>query len=285
MESGSSFGATIGDYTGVPGVADIDADELPDGWELAGFGDISQTRDGDYDAIPNENPTNLISRIIEQGFTKDATEATVAYEYVTTLTYNAKGQLLTVDGPLPGTADTTQLGYDAASGNLLSITRPLIGSTSFSDNDAAGQAGRVTDVNSQEETFTYDGRGRVTGVAHEADDSSRTVLYDSAGLPNTTTDEDYVSYSYDAGTNGIGRRTGMIDPAGTTSFGYDSRGRLVNKTNTINSIDYRMSRVFTPASRLQSFAYPSGRTVDMTSHSNNGKLQTVSTTYSSAPPR
>ncbi|CAB1058714.1 Rhs family protein, partial [Olavius sp. associated proteobacterium Delta 1] len=439
--------------------------------------------DDDYNATPNENPANLPSRVIEQGFTKDATGATVAYEYITTLTYNAKGQLLTVDGPLTGTADTTGFGYDIATGNLLSITRPFVGSTGFTDYDDAGQMGRVTDVNSQSEIFTYDGRGRVTAVTHEADGSSRTVLYNSAGRPNTTTDEDDVSfsfdydalsgrlvnkldwdgnyidysydgqgnltgrskcdagdictlvknwdyqgaaipgklrkeikpdgsffeylyhsdgsvsavidfnlnrtdyeydalnrliavtqpgslitsydydlhgnlqsvmdaqnqettftyddmgrvvaitspdtgtarfsydaagnlvqktdakaievsydyddlnrltqitfpdsaqnitYSYDTGGNGIGRRTGMTDPAGSTRFGYDSRGRLVSKVSTVNSVAYSISRVYSPASRLSSMTYPSGRTVDLTRYSNNRKIQTVATTYNAA---
>ena len=99
--------------------------------------------DDDFDTTANENPTNLVSRIIEQGFTKDASGTTVPYEYITTLTYNAKGQLLTIDGPLTGTADTDSFGYDPVNGNLLSVTRPLIGSTSFADHDAAGQVGEA----------------------------------------------------------------------------------------------------------------------------------------------
>jgi YD repeat-containing protein len=47
--------------------------------------------DNDYDTIPNENPTGLLSRIIEQGYTKDINNTTQAYEYVTIFTYNAKG--------------------------------------------------------------------------------------------------------------------------------------------------------------------------------------------------
>ena len=74
--------------------------------------------DDDYDSTPNENPTKLISRIVEQGFTKDATGATVSYEYVTTLTYNSKGQLLSIDGPLAGSADTTSFAYEATTGNI-----------------------------------------------------------------------------------------------------------------------------------------------------------------------
>lgn len=47
--------------------------------------------DDDYNATPNENPTGLISRIIEQGFTKNLSGGIIPYEYITTFTYNARG--------------------------------------------------------------------------------------------------------------------------------------------------------------------------------------------------
>jgi YD repeat-containing protein len=34
---------------------------------------------------------------------------------------------------------------------------------------------------------------------------------------------------------GIGRRTGVSDPSGSVAFGYDDRGRLTEKTSTINN--------------------------------------------------
>ncbi len=184
--------------------------------------------DDDYDTTANENPTNLPARVIEQGFTKDATGATVAYEYITTLTYNTKGQLLTVDGPLAGTTDTTQFGYAAATGNLLSITRPLVGSTSFADYDAAGQAGRVTDVNNQSEAISYDGRGRITAVTHEADASTTTVSYNTAGLPDSATDEDDITKSYEYNANG--RLYRLYDADGNyLEYLYDTQGNLIER--------------------------------------------------------
>ena len=65
-------------------------------------------------------------------------------------------------------------------------------------------------VNSHSKTFTYDGCGRVTETLHQADGSKRTVLYDSAGLPNTTTVEDDVSFSCDY-DNVTGRLVNKID--------------------------------------------------------------------------
>jgi len=436
--------------------------------------------DDDGDAIPNESPTHLLSRVIEKGFTKDISKVIVPYEYISTFTHNGKGQILSIDGPLPGNGDATSFVYDAATGDLLSITRPLIGSTGFSNYNAAGQVGLVTDVNGQSKSFTYDGRGRITVITHQADGSASSVMYNTAGLPEARTDEDgvissfeydsvygrlsrridhernYISYNYDAqgnlteksyydpsdnrtnwkrsayqdpahsmpgklykeinpddtfmlygydsegniafvtdpngnttfcdydalnhlttvtqpgnvitsydydthgnlssvmdaeshvttyeyddmgrvlkstspdtgvavyaydeagnltnktdakgiavgyaydllnrltnvgfpessqnigytydtGTYGMGRRAGMTDPSGSTTFGYDSRGRLVQKTCTLDGHTYSTDRTFTPGSRVISTTYPSDRTVDYTRNS-IGKISGVSTT-------
>jgi hypothetical protein len=89
----------------------------------------------------NENPTHLIYRVIEKGFTKDISGTVVPYEYITSFTYNGKGQVLSINGPLPGNGDSTSFAYNATTGDLLSITRSIIGSTNFSNYDAAGQVG------------------------------------------------------------------------------------------------------------------------------------------------
>jgi RHS repeat-associated protein len=434
--------------------------------------------DDDYDTTPNESPTGLLSRIVETGFTKDSSGATVPFEYITTFTYNAKGQVLSLDGPLPGTDDTTFFAYDNATGDLLSITQPLIGSTSFSEYDAAGNLRKVIDVNGQSKHFTYDAKARITAITNDADGSSSTTSYDTAGQPTSMTDEDGVTrgyaydgtygrlititdvdgnyityvydiqgnriemskhdpsglrtfrkrwgyedpdipgklwkeinaddtyteygydsegniasvkdpndnttyyaydplnrltsvtqpgsvtttytydthgnltlvtdangntttytyddmgrlvstsspdtgtmtyaydaagnpaqktdakgiavqytydllnrltavqfpdptqtitYSYDAGSYGKGRRTGMTDPSGNTTFGYDVRGRLVQKTSTINGQSYTLGQAYSPGGRVMTVTYPSGRTLDYTRGS-MGRMEGLSTT-------
>jgi RHS repeat-associated protein len=186
--------------------------------------------DNDYDPVPNEEPTNLLSRIIEKGFTKDISGNIIPYEYITTFTHNSRGQVLSINGPLPGNGDTTSFTYDQTTGNLLSITRPLIGATSFSNYDAAGQVGLATDINNQSKGFTYDGRGRVTLITNNTDGSTNSVIYNTAGLPVSRTDEDGVikSFLYDTL---YGRLVRTTDHVGNyISYDYDLQGNMIEKS-------------------------------------------------------
>jgi YD repeat-containing protein len=64
--------------------------------------------DNDGNGTPNENPTALLHAVIQRGYTKDS--GVTAYEYITRLTYNTKGRILSIDGPKPGTQDVTKDG-------------------------------------------------------------------------------------------------------------------------------------------------------------------------------
>jgi YD repeat-containing protein len=183
--------------------------------------------DDDLNGIPNEKPTRFLHQIVEQGFTKDNSGADIPYEYVTTFTYNSRGQLLSVDGPLSETDDTTTFNYDLTSGDLLSITQPLIGTTIFSEYDAVGRVGKITDVNGQSKSFTYDAKGRVKAVINDADGSSIKITYNKAGLPDSVTDEDGVtqSFEYDANYGRLIRITDM--EKNYITYAYDAQGNRI----------------------------------------------------------
>jgi RHS repeat-associated protein len=53
----------------------------------------------------------------------------------------------------------------------------------------------------------------------------------------------------------------MSDPSGSVAFGYDDRGRLTEKTSTISSVSYTLSRSYTPGSRVSNVTYPTGRSM------------------------
>ena len=124
--------------------------------------------DDDYDDIPNENPTTLLSRKIEKGYTHDSSGSVVPYEYITTYQYqpvtgpdDPRGLLSSVDGPRPGNGDMTIYTYNPTTGDLESITQPGVGTTTFGNYDAAGNVGLTTDVNQVPTTYTYDGCNRL----------------------------------------------------------------------------------------------------------------------------
>jgi len=82
--------------------------------------------------------------------------------------------------------------------------------------------------------FYYDTLNRLTGKHYRTDTNCPTN--------NPTLN---VSYSYDStanGNKGIGRRTGMSDPSGSTSWVYDERGRVLTETKTINGTAAARSR-------------------------------------------
>ncbi len=183
--------------------------------------------DDDYNTTPNESPASLLSRIIEQGVTKNSAGGVVPYEYVTTFTYNAKGQVVSIDGPLSGSGDTTTFSYDTTTGDILSLVRPLIGSTTFSGYDAAGKVGVVTDVNNQSSSFQYDGRGRITTITNNADASSTIISYNNAGKPESVTDEDGITRSFDYDTD-YGRLIKITGEEGDyIAYQYDVQGNRI----------------------------------------------------------
>ena len=187
--------------------------------------------DNDSDSEPNEAPTNLLSHIIERGYTLDAAGDIVPYEYTTSFTYNFKGQVLRIDGPLPGTGDVTSFSYDlydSQTGDLLSIVRPMIGSTSFIGYDDAGQVGSITDVNHLTENMVYDAKGRVTEITHP-DSSTSGVSYNTAGLPDSRTDEDGVTHTFEY-DNDYGRLVARIDQEDNyIVYDYDDQGNMIEK--------------------------------------------------------
>lgn len=181
--------------------------------------------DNDYDADANENPTRLLSRQIERGYTRDNTGAIVSYEYITTYHYNSKGQVLCVDGPLSGSQDMITYSYDPTTGDLLSVTLPVVGTSTYANYDAAGNVGTVTDINGVQTTYTYDGRNRVLSTNRNGVVTSQT--YTLAGDLQSTTDAESRTSTFTYDTT-YGRLTRISDPAGNSlRYAYDAQGNRI----------------------------------------------------------
>ena len=186
--------------------------------------------DEDGNDVANENPTRLVRRIIRKGFTQNVSGSVIAFEAVTRLSYNAKGQLISIDGPRAGSDDTIGFSYDPATGDLQSTARPLAGNTTFADYTSSGRPQQMTDPNGNRFSYTYDGRGRVRTVVSQADGSTSTSDYNAAGEPGRVTAANgvFTDFEYDST---YGRLIRLLDPLGNhVSYGYDAQGNRIEES-------------------------------------------------------
>jgi len=155
-------------------------------------------------------------------------------------TYDSLSRLLSSSNPESNTAldangnavrVLTTYSYDLA-GNLLQKTSP-----------APNQTGTAT----QTISYCYDPLNRMIGKA-----------YSAQSCPLVTP---VVTYTYDAGANGIGHLTGLADQAGSGLYSYDSLGRLSNEIRTIAGISKSMSYDYHLGGSLKALHYPSGASV------------------------
>ena len=119
-------------------------------------------------------------------------------------------------------------------------------------------------------------RGNLT---YKNDAKNNTVDYSYDNLNRLYLTDYYndtdIEYTYDQGTNGLGRLTGMTDASGTISFGYDARGRLTTKTGTMESIPYTVTQAYTSGGRLSSMTYPRNGSAITYTRNNLGKISQV----------
>ncbi len=146
--------------------------------------------------------------------------------------------------------------------HLSGLTDPLALATGYLYDDL----GRLTRTNSPASgltSYTYDAAGRMTA---KADASGRTASYSYdllgrlIGITYPSGGEN-VLLTYDQGTNGLGRLTGLTDAAGSASYAYDALGRVVSETRTVLGESYTTGYPYNADGDLSVLTYPSGRTV------------------------
>lgn len=132
-------------------------------------------------------------------------------------TYNANGQVTSVDEPRGDVTNITRYTYYPATGNLASVKNPLGHITSFASYNANAQPLRIVDANGVVTLLSYDTRGR--------------LLTRSVGGEVT-------SYSYD----GVGQLLKITFPdASFINYFYDDAHRLIQETDNLgNSIVYTL---------------------------------------------
>ena len=165
--------------------------------------------------------------------------------YTTTYQYDVLNNLKQITD---NAGNVTTISYDSLS-RKTSMSDPDMGSWSYTydlNNNLASQ----TDAKSQTISFTYDAINRMTLKDLPSGETDVTYAYDSA--PAT--------YS---GQNGywVGRLDKVTDASGTHEFKYDKQGRVIDDTQTVDSVAYEFARTYDSIGRVRTITYPRGRGV------------------------
>jgi len=187
-----------------------------------------------------------------------------------TYAYNVRDQLTDVYDPAN---NRTQIWYNTL-GRKTSMSDPDMGAWQYRY-DAAGNLTKQRDARNQAICFYYDGLNRLVGKTYHSGISNLDTLT-CPGTPYA------VSYTYDQGTNGKGRRTAMSDGSGNTSWTYDARGRVTQEAKTIAGASYPTSYAYDPADRVRTMTYPSPSSeVVQQAYNTAGQLTQVRSTTNS----
>ena len=171
-------------------------------------------------------------------------------------TYNAFGQVLTVTGPRTDVADVTTSTYDAANGNLQTVTNSTGQVTSFNDYDANGRVKMLTAPNGSITTLSYSPRGWLLSATVRTADSTEsqttTYTYDGAGQLKTVTlpAGEIIGLRYDDA-----HRLIEIQDIQNNKITYtlDNMGNRIAETvrDTSGTLALSISRTFDALNRLQ----------------------------------
>ena len=212
------------------------------------FGNVSQTTDelGNstsyvyYNNLPTQitqpavNGVNPKTYYTYNGFGEPLT-VTDALGQITTNTYDAHGNLLTVATPAPTSntaSSVTQFAYNSL-GELTQITDPL-GRITKLTYTSAGLISTITDAQNNVTTYGYDANGNRTSVT-DAMNNQTTFAYDAGNrlLTITYPGNATTTFTYDY----RGRRTSVTDQNGKkTTYAYDDGDRLTSVTDPNNNV-------------------------------------------------
>lgn len=173
-------------------------------------------------------------------------------------TYTAMGDLLTVDGPLAGTADTTTYRYDAARRQLGVI---------YPDPDGAGP------LNQRAVRTTYDTAGRVT----ETELGTVTGTTDPAWAVFSSVQQQTTAYVNNLPSNQVLTASGTT--YGVTQYSYDADGRSDCVATRMNSATWG---TLTPACTLQTTGSFGSDRITRTAYDAVGRINKVTTAYGTA---
>jgi RHS repeat-associated protein/uncharacterized repeat protein (TIGR01451 family) len=190
----------------------------------------------------------------------------------TSYTYDQRDQLKTV---IDAQGNQTTINYDGY-GRKTEMTDPDLGNWRYRYN-ALGVLTTQIDARRQAINMYYDDLNRMTGKTY----ATGPVNPDSYQPPADPGYTGYtVKYYYDAGANGIGHRTSMTDPSGSTTWTYNVLGQANNETHSVDSTNYGLSTSFDAFGRPLTQTLPGGEGLTY-SYNAAGQLSSLAgtTTY------
>jgi len=209
------------------------------------------------------NANNQVTKITQT----DTTTITLPYKTngrarITSLTYGttagAKNKLISVDGPIAGTADTVRYDY-AANGYLSAVTNEVGLKSTITAWDYRGNPTSLTDANGTVTSMSYDIHGQLTSLIVNPGAAQSRYLFEYDAVSNlskmTMPGGGYQVYTYDSarrlikitneknetidiGYNALGKALSMTTKTGTVvtkkqSFEYDQLGRLLKSIGAL----------------------------------------------------
>ena len=196
------------------------------------------------------------------GLTAYAATQSVSYHY------NELGLVDVITGPRTDVPQTTQLGYDALA-NLSSLTNALGQSWQYSNYDALGLPGSITDPNGITTTLSYDGDGRLTGLSRAG--QSWSYSYDALGQLTASTNPAGQTITR---TYGDDHRLNQISYPDGTSFSltYDAMGNVTAQKESGGSLTIETSYQYDELGRILSVINGAGTPVAAYSYDTNSNV-------------
>jgi RHS repeat-associated protein len=163
--------------------------------------------------------------------------------HLTTFAYDGLKRRITQTQTVGNDNLTTTYGYDLHD-NFASVQDPRGLVTSYTSNDM-GWRRKTVSPDTGTTIYDYDDAGNLVGT-FDANEIQVTRAYDTLNRPTTISYPNSalnVTNSYDSTsvTLGIGRRTGVTDPSGVSTFYYDRRGLLTSEQKTMGGLTYSSS--------------------------------------------
>lgn len=151
--------------------------------------------------------------------------------------------------------------YDSL-GRMTSQTTPEGGTVSFTYTDF-GSVLKRTDPRTVETHYKYDSLNRLTQAWYTGQGGDDSGVSRPA-LPTGVAATPDVTISYNTTTPGNGGPVQVTDGAGTEGYGYDSLGRAISKTRTIDGVNsYQTQYQYNQINQLSLMIYPSGKRMRM----------------------